>query len=189
MGHEVDRVLIERDRIAQRVREMGRRLAADLEHDLAAEGHEGHDHPDRVVLVPVLTGAMVFGADLIREMPVRMSIRLVAVSSYPGEATRSVGARLRSALPPDLAGRHVVIVDDILDSGQTLALLEEMVMEQGPASFRACVLLRKDVPRKAEPTVEYVGFDIPDEFVVGYGLDYNGFYRNLPDIVTLREVK
>lgn len=189
MAHQVDRVLIERARIAERVREMGRGLAADLEREVREEGHGGDDHPDRVVLVPVLTGAMVFGADLIREMPVRMSIRVVAVSSYPGEATRSMGARLKGALPQDLRGRHVVIVDDILDSGQTLGMLEELVLEQEPASFRACVLLRKDVERKAEPTVEYIGFDIPDEFVVGYGLDFDGFYRNLPDIVTLREVK
>lgn len=181
----IGRVLIDRERIAVRVREMGRQLAADLEAELRAEGHDPLAHPDRVVLVPIMTGAVVFVADLIREMPVLLSIRMVTVSSYPGQTTRSKGAALRGALPNDLAGRHVVIVDDILDSGQTLDMVRSLVMEQDPASVRICVLLRKDVPRIAEIDADYVGFDIPDEFVVGYGLDYNGFYRNLPEIVCL----
>ena len=188
MGHEPDRVLIERARINERVRELGLALSEELGAELAAEGHEAMSHPDRVVLIPVLTGAIVFAADLIREMPLRMSIRVVAVSSYPGESVKSKGARLRGELPSDLAGRHVVIVDDILDSGQTLGLLRETIESQGAASVRACMLLRKDVPRAVPVEAEHVGFDIPDEFVVGYGLDYDGFYRNLPDIVSMREV-
>ncbi len=130
---------------------------------------------------------MVFAAALIRKMDLKMSIGVVAVSSYTGETTTSKGAKLRGALPNNLAGKHIVIIDDILDSGQTLGLLRETIAEQGPASMRACMLLRKDVERVVDASAEYVGFDIPDEFVVGYGLDYNGFYRNLPDIRVLEE--
>ncbi len=183
---EVDRVLLDRDRIRARVAEMGRRLSADLAAALDADGDDPEAHADRVVMVPILTGAMVFAADLIREMPLRLSIRLVTVSSYPGQTTRSKDAALRGALPGDLSGRHVVLVDDILDSGKTLALVRGLVEEQAPASVRTCVLLLKDVEREHDLVPEYSGFDIPDEFVVGYGLDYDGYYRNLPDIVALR---
>ncbi len=182
---EVDRVLIPRDHIRARVADMGRELATQLAAKLEADGDHHHTHADRVVMVPILTGAMVFAADLIREIPLRLSIRLVAVSSYPGQTTTSKGAAIKSALPSDLAGRHVVLIDDILDSGQTLHLVRTLVEDQRPASVTTCVLLNKQVSRTADTPCELSGFDIPDEFVVGYGLDYDGFYRNLPDIVTL----
>ncbi|MFG0275247.1 MAG: phosphoribosyltransferase [Phycisphaerales bacterium] len=178
------RVLIERERIAMRVAELGAQLAGDLQRDLEAEG-DGLATPNRVVLVPVLTGAVIFLADLVRQMPLNMSMRMISVSSYPGATTESKGARLQDALPPDLAGKHVVIVDDILDTGQTLNLLQRMIAEQKPASLRTCVLLRKDCTRLAPADAEYIGFDIPPEFVIGYGLDYDGQHRNLPDICVL----
>lgn len=186
MNADIERVLIDRQRIRDCVAAMGRELAADLERTLRAEGNGALDHPDRVVMLPILTGGIIFVADLIREMPMRLSMRVVTVSSYPGASTSSKGAALRGAIPHDLTGRHIVIVDDILDSGQTLSLVSDLIVEQQPASIRLCVLLRKDVPRAVDIEAHYVGFDIPDEFVVGYGLDYNGFYRNLPDIVTLK---
>jgi len=186
MNADIERVLIDRQKIRDRVAAMGRELAADLEQTLRAEGNGALDHPDRVVMLPILTGGIIFVADLIREMPMRLSMRVVTVSSYPGASTTSKGAALRGAIPHDLSGRHIVIVDDILDSGQTLSLVRDLLVEQKPASIRLCVLLRKDVPRAVDIEADYVGFDIPDEFVVGYGLDYNGFYRNLPDIVTLK---
>ena len=182
---EVASVLIPEHQIKQRVAQLGRQLATDLQTKLARAGHHPLKHPDRVVMLPILTGAMVFAADLIREMPLRLSIRLVAVSSYPGQSTTSRGASIKSALPDDLEDRHVVLIDDILDSGQTLKLIRDAVEEQSPASVRACVLLNKHARRTTKVPCELAGFDIPDEFVVGYGLDYDGFYRNLPDIVTL----
>lgn len=185
MAHEARRILIDRVRIAGRVREMARELSADLESELHKEGSSASDHADRIVLLPILSGAIVFTADLIREMPLKLSMRMVTVSSYPGATTQSKGASLRGALPKDLAGRHIVIIDDILDSGQTLALMRDLAAEQKPASLRICVLLRKDVPRSVEVHPDYVGFDIPNEFVVGYGLDHDGYYRNLPDIAVL----
>ena len=182
------KTLIDRERIRQRVRELGRDLSNSLADALRADGHDPQDDVDRVVMLPVMTGAVVFVADLIREMPLKLSMSVVTVSSYPGQATRSKGAALRGSLPDNLAGRHVVIVDDILDSGGTLELLRGAIMEQGAASVRACVLLNKlDVPKKPGVLAEHIGFDIPDEFVVGYGLDYDGFYRNLPDIRILEE--
>jgi hypoxanthine phosphoribosyltransferase len=176
----IERVLIDRGRIAGRVCELGRQIAADLQREGGAGGQS------QVVLVPILTGSIVFVADLIRQMPMMLSLRVVAVSSYPGASMVSKGAKIRGELPADLRGRHVLIVDDILDTGRTLGLVRSLIAEQGPASLRVCVLLRKQVAREGpawEP--DYIGFDIPDEFVVGYGLDFNGYYRNYPEIAAL----
>src|SRR5690606_21950469 len=120
-------------RISQRVHEMGEQLAKDLSEAVRTDGHDPLAHPDRVVMVPILTGAMVFAADLIRAMPMKLSLRLVTVSSYPGQSTESKGAAMRSALPADLADRHVVLIDDILDTGSTLKLVSDLVAEQSPA--------------------------------------------------------
>lgn len=185
MIRKLGRVMIDRDRIAARVREMGRQLSAELEDELVTSGLSPNDHADQVVLLPILAGALVFTADLIREMPLRMSMRLVTVTSYPGQTTISRGAAFRGALPQDLGGRHVVIIDDILDSGQTLDLVKDLVLQQNPRSLRICVLLDKKVKRRAELVPNLVGFEIPDEFIVGYGLDFDGYYRNLPEIRVL----
>jgi hypoxanthine phosphoribosyltransferase len=185
---EIERTLIGRERIAARVRELAARLCADLLAELDSSNGHAAD-AGRIVIMPIMSGAMIFAADLLREMPLKLSLGLVAVSSYPGKSLASKGAVIQSELPNDLEGKHVVIVDDILDSGQTIELVRKIVGTQNPASVRACVMLRKDVPRVAtmpdDRLAEYVGFDIPDEFVVGYGLDYNGYYRNHPEIVTL----
>ena len=187
MDTDFDKVLISRERIAERVREIGRKLAADLMRDLRAAGHDP-DESGNVVLVPVLTGALVFVADLIRELPLKLSLEMVAVSSYPGTSTRSKGAKLAGELPPDLSGKHVVVVDDILDSGGTMRLVSDLIRAKSPASLRTCVLLHKKIPGfTPEVLADYAGFEIPDEFVVGYGLDYDGLYRNHPEIVTLKK--
>jgi hypoxanthine phosphoribosyltransferase len=184
MSIEPARILISRSRIAERVAQIG----ADMTRDLRASTREQPDSA-RIVLVPILTGSLVFLADLIRHIPLPMSIRPVTISSYPGMATSSQGANISGAVPTDLGGAHVVIVDDILDSGRTLGLLRRIIAAQNPASLRVAVLLRKDEAtgrREEHVDVEYVGFDIGDEFVIGYGLDYDGLYRNLPDIGVLR---
>jgi len=184
MFPEIERVLIDGPRIAARVRELGSQIAADIQKDCARTG------ADQVVLVPILTGAIVFVADLIREMPLKLSLGVVAVSSYPGRSMTSKGAAIRGEIPPNLEGKHILVVDDILDSGRTLGLVRRLIQEQNPASIRICVLLRKvfadGMPREEEVEVEYVGFDIPDAFVVGYGLDYDGYFRNYPEIAVLR---
>lgn len=177
----VQRVLIDRSRISRRIGEMGVQIAGDLR----AAGAEAPGN--RVVFVPVLTGALVFTADLIRHIELQMSIRPVTISSYPGTATQSQGATINGVVPTDLAGAHVLIVDDILDSGRTLGLLRRVIAAQNPAWLAIAVLLDKHKPggRSEHVEVEYAGFRIDDEFVIGYGLDYDGYYRNLPDIAVL----
>jgi hypoxanthine phosphoribosyltransferase len=175
---DIDRILIDRDRIACRVEEMAAEIRRDLE-DLSDEFE--------IILVPILTGSIIFLADLIRQLPQKIRINVITVSSYPGQRTTTTGQPIVGDLPDELEDRHVLIVDDILDSGTTIRRIREEIEQRRPRSLRACVLLRKDIPSARLTPCEYIGFDIPDEFVVGYGLDYNGYYRNLPDIGVLKE--
>jgi hypoxanthine phosphoribosyltransferase len=182
MTDALGRVLIDRGRIAARVREVGETLSGELERERVALGLP---ESDCVQLILVMTGALVFAADLIRAMPVRMQIRPVTISSYPGASMRSQGLNVLHDVPDDLAGRRVLIVDDILDSGRTLAEVRRRVEAQGPASVRVVVLLRKDKERDDPVEADAACFDIPDAFVIGCGLDYDGLYRNLPDVRVL----
>ncbi|QNN25245.1 hypoxanthine phosphoribosyltransferase [Planctomycetales bacterium ZRK34] len=181
MQDHIDRVLIDRHTIAARVREMAEQIAADFR---AAEG--GCD-PVHITIVPILTGSLIFLADLIRHLPLMMQIKLVTVSSYPGKSTSSQGVELQGQLPEDLTGHHILIVDDILDSGRTIKFVTDLIAARGPASVRSCMLLRKQIPSAINTHADYIGFEVPDEFVVGYGLDYDGFYRNLPEVVVLKK--
>jgi hypoxanthine phosphoribosyltransferase len=174
---DVERILITKAEIAARIAEIGKQICHDLDNEPT---------PGEVMLVPILTGAVIFVADLMRQLPIKLKIGVVTVSSYPGMSMKSRGAQLASALPDDLEGRHVLIVDDILDSGGTIRLIREEVERRHPSSVRACVLLRKQIPSAMATPCEYVGFDIADEFVVGYGLDYDNYYRNLPEIGVLK---
>ena len=180
MRADIDKILISRTEIAQRIAELAAEITRDLD-DLRRDGEE------EIVLVPILTGGLIFVADLMRELPHKIRLSVVTASSYPVKSTVSKGAQLAGSLPDDLAGKHVLIVDDILDSGSTIRLIREEISKRHPKSVRACVLLRKRIPSAMQTPCEYVGFDIPDEFVVGYGFDYDNYYRNLPDIGTLKE--
>jgi len=184
MRDDIERVLIPHQRIAQRVRELGAQITADHtpDGDAVANGAE----PPEITLVPILTGAMIFCADLMRELSLKLRIGLLTVSSYPGASLRTQGSNLLGQQLGDVKGRHVLLIDDILDSGGTLKLVVPVLQSMGPASVKVCVLLRKDRPTAREVNADYVGFEIPDEFVVGYGLDYDDYYRNLSDIVTLK---
>ena len=177
MHSQIDRILIDRDDIADRVDQLAEAIMADL----AAYADKGE-----LVVVPIMTGSLLFVADLVRRLPVPFPIRPVGVSAYAGATTTSTSATLLGSMPEDLQGRTVLLVDDILDSGRTLDLLQRELKQAGAAQVRTCVLLRKEVERAAQPTCDYIGFDVPDVFVVGYGLDYDGLYRNLPDIGVLR---
>lgn len=182
-------VLIHRADIARRVEEMGKQLTAELEAErlaLVAKGDKAAHDP--IVMVPILTGAMLFVADLIRHMPIAMSIRPVTLSSYPGTATTSAGVSAPYSLPADLKGKRILVLDDIYDSGQTLGLLQRMFAAQNPLSLRTVVLLTKRKPagRVEDVKISHSGFEIDDHFVVGYGLDYDGEYRNLPDVCVLQ---
>jgi hypoxanthine phosphoribosyltransferase len=153
-------------------------LAAEI---VAAYGHGA----EGIVIVPVMTGAFVFAADLVRRMPNRLRVDVATVRSY-GSGTVSQGPRIEGVMP-SVHSRHVLLVDDILDSGRTLGFLRADMIERGAASVRSCVLLRKRVPAAMATPCEFVGFDIDDLFVAGYGLDYDGWFRNLPDVVSLRK--
>jgi len=176
--HDIDRILIDRRTIAERIGTLGAEIARDL---AALPGDVD------IVLLPILTGSIMFVADLMRHLPYKLRIDVVTASSYPGGSTRSTGRPIFSALPEKLDGKFVLIVDDILDSGTTIRRLRGELERRGPRAVRACVLLRKARESAHATPCEYVGFDIPDEFVVGFGLDYDDYYRNLPDIGILRE--
>ncbi len=152
-------------------------LAARLERDYAGR---------RPLLMGVLTGAVVFVADLVRRLQTPLELDFLSVSSYGQQAVR--GAELRWEKTPTLplAGRHVIVVEDIVDTGETLAELLAWCRQQGPASLACCALLNKPDRRTAELQVDYLGCDIPDEFVVGYGLDYAQCFRNLPYVGVLK---
>jgi hypoxanthine phosphoribosyltransferase len=166
------RVLVAEGELLARVTELGRAIA--------------RDYPQTTpVLVGVLHGAIPFVADLMRRLPIDVTVDFVRASSY-GAGTVSAGAvRLVVDLTVDIADRDVLIVDDIIDTGLTLAALKRALEARGPRSVRTCVLLDKGGRRQADVAIDYVGFRIPDVFVVGYGLDYDGLYRNLPHVAVL----
>lgn len=178
MHGDIERVLISQDQIATRVRELARLITEDHTPPRMPEGE--------ITIVPIMTGAMIFCADLIRQVPIQMRIGLLTVSSYPGSSITTQGSTLLSQQLGDVRARHVLLVDDILDSGGTVKLVVPLLKELGATTVKTCVLLRKDRVSARQTSVEYVGFEIPDVFVVGYGLDHNNYYRNLPNIVTLK---
>lgn len=172
MIRDIDHILIARGAISDRVRALGEAITEHLEEV---------DAEQEIVLVAVMTGSLIFVADLMRHLPMKIRIQLVTASSYIGESTASYNNPSIGELP-DVKGRHVLLVDDILDSGKTLTRIRSELELLKPQSIQSCVLLRKKLPSAMEVPCEYVGFEIEDEFVVGYGLDFDGYYRNLPDI-------
>jgi hypoxanthine phosphoribosyltransferase len=161
-------ILLTETQIQDRVREM----AAEIRRDF----------PDGLHLIAVLKGAFVFLSDLVRHMDGNVSLDFMAVSSYGKGTTTSGEVRLLKDLDTTLAGRHVVIVEDIVDTGLTLTYLQEILRARGPRALRTACLLSKPSRRQVDVKVEYIGFEIEDRFVVGYGLDYAEQYRNLPYI-------
>ncbi len=169
---DLEEVLLTEDQIQQRVSEIA--LQVDRDYD-------GMD----VLLVGVLKGAVMVMADLARALPRHCEMDWMAVSSY-GSGTKSSGVvRILKDLDRDISGRHVLVVEDVIDSGLTLSWLLANLASRGPASLRVATLLRKPEAARVEVDVTYVGFDIPDAFVVGYGLDYAERYRNLRCVATL----
>jgi hypoxanthine phosphoribosyltransferase len=176
MGHAVDKlkVLLTRRQIADKVAELGARITADF-------------RGEPVLLIGVLKGAAIFLSDLAREIELDVSFDFVAASSY-GTGTHSSGSiRLMKDVDHPLEGKNVIVVEDILDTGLTLAYLKEQFAGRGPKTLRVAALLDKTSRRVQPVRADYVGFEIPDEFVVGYGLDYAQRYRNLPDICVLEQ--
>lgn len=169
---DVERVLLDEQQIRERLAELGERIAADYA-----------DEPP--ILVGVLKGAVMVMADLARQIDLQVEMDWMAVSSY-GSGTRSSGVvRILKDLSADISERNVLIVEDIIDSGLTLKWLLSNLRSRGPRSVEVATLLRKPEAARVEIDVKYVGFDIPSEFVIGYGLDYAENYRNLPYVGVL----
>ena len=172
MGNALERILVTEDELARRMAE----LAAEIDAD-----YQGKE----ILLVGVLKGAVMVVADLSRHLHTPLSMDWMAVSSY-GAGTKSTGVvRILKDLDADITGRDVLIVEDIIDSGLTLSWLRENLLARGAASVEIATALRKPEALKVQVEVKYVGFDIPNEFVVGYGLDYAEHYRQLPFVGTL----
>ena len=173
MKEDVLRVLLSEDEIREKVRELGGKITADYKNS-------------NLMLVTVLKGAVVFLADLMRQIDVPAEIDFMVVSSY-GSGVKSSGVvKIVKDLDVPLAGKDILIVEDILDSGLTLSYIKELLESRGPRSVRIATLLDKPSRRKVDLQADYIGFSVPDEFVIGYGLDYDEKYRNLPYIGILK---
>lgn len=176
MQADLDRVLFDEQTILHRLDE----LAADITRQ----------YLDReLTIIAVLNGSLIFMADLLRRIPLPLKLDCLSVASYHGGTSSSGEVVFRQVLLPDVTGRHILILDDILDSGLTLNAIRRKLEGANPLSVRVCVLLEKQIPRAAPVDADYIGFKIGNEFVVGYGLDYMERYRNLPCIGVLRKDK
>ena len=176
MHEDIDRVLFTEERIRSRIGELGRQIAADY------AGSTLH-------LMTMLKGGVVLISDLMRQIPLNLEIDFIQPSSY-GQGTQSKGVVDIKLFPDtDLRGKRILLLDDILDTGRTLRRVAELMRERGAADLKICVLLDKKARRAVPIEADYVGFDVPDLFVVGYGLDFADRYRNLPYIGVLRESK
>lgn len=173
MENDILEVLINKDTISKKVCEIGEQITAD---------YKGKN----LLLVSILKGSVVFMSDLMRAIKLPCEIDFMSVSSYGGGVKTSGVVKIIKDLDLDLKDRHVLIVEDILDSGMTLSYLKSILIERSPASIKICTLLDKPERRQADVFADYTGFNVPDEFVVGYGLDYNSKYRNLPYIGVLK---
>lgn len=173
MNNDIKEVLVSKEALAARIEELGEQISADY----AGES---------ILMVGVLRGAVIFMADLARAISRPVTIDFIAVSSY-GASTHSSGVvRIIKDLDEDVTGKHLLIVEDIIDSGLTLKYLYDNLKSRNPASVRICTLLSKPSRRKVDVPVDYNGFTIPDDFVVGYGLDFAEKYRNLPFVGVLK---
>jgi hypoxanthine phosphoribosyltransferase len=174
MQADLDRILFDEATIHRRLDELAARIS--------------HDYRDReLTVIAILNGSVILMADLLRRIPLPLKLDCLSVASYHGGIKPTGDLVFRQVSLPDVAGRHVLILDDILDSGVTLASIREKLETAGPLSVRICVLLEKKKTRARAVDPDYVGFEIADEFVVGYGLDYMERYRNLPCIGVLRK--
>ncbi|WP_192830308.1 hypoxanthine phosphoribosyltransferase [Mycolicibacterium llatzerense] len=173
---DIKSVLLSQEQVQARIGEMAALIAEDYRADSGDQD---------LLLITVLKGAVMFVTDLARAIPLPTQLEFMAVSSYGSSTSSSGVVRILKDLDRDISGRDVLIVEDIIDSGLTLSWLLRNLATRGPRSLRVCTLLRKPDAMRADIDVAHIGFDIPDEFVVGYGLDYDERYRDLPYIGTL----
>lgn len=174
MQDDLDRILFHETTILSRLDEIAAQITRDY-------------RDQELTVIAVLTGSLMFMADLLRRIPLPLKLDFLAVASYHGKAETSGKVIFKQIALPDVRDRHILILDDILDTGHTLAAIREKLETAKPKSIRVCVLLNKKKTRARHVDADYVGFDIADEFVVGYGLDFMENYRNLPYIGVLRK--
>ena len=170
---DIDKVLITQSMLAHRIHELGKEITKD---------YEGKN----VVLVGILKGAMPFLCDLMREIDLPVTLDTMCISSYGDDTISSGSVNIRKDLDKDVRGKHIIIVEDIIDTGITLSLLVPLLQKRGAESVEIAVCLNKKERRKKEVPLKYVGFDVPDQFIVGYGCDYAERYRNIPAVCTLK---
>ena len=175
MNEDIEKVLIAEEVIERRLDVIAERIRSDFAKE------------ESLQVVGILKGALVFMADLLRRVPLRLEIECLNVASYHGGTESSGQVDFLDVKLPEVQGRSVLVLDDILDTGRTLAAVTEKLYEMGARKVKTCVLLTKDKERAAEVEADYSAFEIGDEFVVGYGLDYDGKYRNLPYVGVLKE--
>jgi hypoxanthine phosphoribosyltransferase len=174
MQDDLDRILFHEATILRRLDELAARISKDYRER-------------ELTVIAVLNGSLIFMADLLRRIPLPLKLDCLSVASYHGKAQTTGEVIFKQIALPDVMDRHILILDDILDSGHTLAAIREKLQTAQPRSIRICVLLSKKKPRARHVDADYVGFEIEDEFVVGYGLDFREQYRNLPYIGVLRK--
>lgn len=174
MDNDIKKILLSEKEIKDKIAELGAIISTD---------YKGKN----LVLVSILKGSVVFTADIMRYITIPCSIDFMSVSSYGNGTTSSGVVKIVKDLDASLEGLDVLIIEDILDSGKTLNYLKKMLLSRNPASLQICTLLDKQERRQADIKADYIGFDVPDEFLVGYGLDYAEKYRNLPYIGILEE--
>lgn len=174
MSQDIERVLISEEELAKIVKDLGARIS--------------EDYKDKdLLLVSVLKGSVIFMADLMREIKIPCNIDFMAVSSY-GSGTKSSGVvKIIKDLDSSIEGKDLLIVEDILDSGRTLSYIREILLARNPNSIKICTLFDKPERRDVDIYAEYIGSQVPNEFIVGYGLDFNEYYRNLPYIGALKK--
>ena len=174
MDQDIDHILVSEEQLREKVAELGARISRD---------YEGRD----LLMVSILKGGAVFMADLMRAVTIPCAIDFMVVSSYGGANMESTGlVKIVKDLDDDLSGKDVLIVEDILDTGITLSNLLPMLRLRNPRSVKLCTILSKPSRRKVDLEPDYLGFEVPDEFVVGYGLDFDEKYRNLPYVGVLK---
>ena len=172
--NDIEKVLISEEELAQTVKKLGAQISED------------YKDCENLLVIGILKGSVVFMADLIRNIDIHTSIDFMTVSSYGSGTTSSGTITIKKDLDTNIEGRDVLIAEDIIDSGVTLSNLIKMLKERNPKSLKICTFLNKPERREADIEVDYIGFDIPNEFIVGYGLDYAEKYRNIPYVGILK---
>lgn len=173
MKQDIEKILIDEKTLAKRVKELGREICNDY-------------IDEEIIMIGILKGSSVFMADLVRQIDIPVYMDYMVVSSYGNSAQTSGAVRIIKDLEENIDGKNIIIVEDIIDTGLTLSYLRKSLLARNPKSIKICTLLDKPARREVEMLIDYKGFEVPDEFIIGYGIDYAEKYRNLPYVGVLK---